>query len=119
MFALYSFLKVSKENVTSSETIQVSVKVKNIGKVDGEEVVQMYVHDVKSSVERPSKELRGFERIALKVGEEKTVTMELPTNSLAFYDETIHDFFTEAGEYQIMVGAASDDIRLTKSIVLK
>ena len=115
----YSDLEMSKDNAYPEETVKVSFKVKNTGKMDGEEVVQMYVHDVQSKVVRPIKELRGFDRIFLKSGEQKTITMDLPVSSLAFYDEDIHSFNTEAGEYRIMIGAASDDIRLEKKLYVR
>ena len=115
----YGNMQISKDSADPGETVKVSFSIQNTGKMDGEEVVQMYVRDVKSKVVRPSNELRGFERVSLKAGEQKTVTMDLPVSSLAFYDEDIHAFNAEAGEYRIMVGSASDDIRLEKQFYVK
>jgi len=98
----------------------VSVDVKNIGSREGDEVVQLYVHDVVCSVKRPTKELRGFERINLKAGETKSVTITVPGDKLSFYDEKTHQFIVEPGVFDIMVGSSSDDIRLQDKInVLK
>ena len=78
----------------------------------GDEVVQLYIHDVKPSLKRPMKELRGFERITLVPGQTKTVKMNIPSSRLAFYDEKIHDFRVEAEPIDVMVGSSSADIRL-------
>jgi beta-glucosidase len=94
----------------------VSVTVKNTGKRKGDEVIQLYVHDVASSVKRPSKELRGFERISLNPGEKKTVKFEVPAEKLSFYDEKTHQFIVEPGFFDLMVGSSSEDIRLQDKI---
>ena len=86
--------------------------VKNVGKRDGDEVAQLYVRDLECSVVRPSRELRGFERISLKAGEKKTVTLTLPGDKLSFYDEKTHGFIVEPGTFELMVGSSSEDIRL-------
>jgi beta-glucosidase len=107
----YTNLKFSSEQVAPNGIITVSVDVENTGGRDGDEVVQLYTHAVKPSVIRPSKELRGFDRISLKAGERKTVSFSLPAANLAFYDETKHAFSVEPGEYEILIGASSADIR--------
>ena len=73
---------------------------------------------MKSSVPRPSKELRGFQRLTLQPGEKKTVTLQVPAEKLAFYDETVHKFVVEPGAFDVMVGGASDDIRLTDQVTV-
>ncbi len=108
----YSDLKISSTATTRDGEVNVSVNVKNTGSMEGDEVVQLYVRDVKCSVVRASKELRGFERITLGPGETKTVSMTVPSEKLAFYDEKSHQFVVEPGSFEIMVGSSSDDIRL-------
>ena len=108
----YSNLKLSAKQIKTSGDITVSVNVKNTGKVTGDEVVQLYIHDVKPSLKRPMKELRGFERVTLTPGQTKTIKMTIPSSRLAFYDEKIHDFRVEAEPIDVMVGSSSEDIRL-------
>jgi beta-glucosidase len=110
----YSNLNVSPARIQGSGKVTVRVDVRNSGTKIGDEVVQLYVHDVEASVKRPGKELRGFERISLKPGEKKTVTFSLPADKLAFYDVGKHAFVTEPGKFEALVGASSDDIRLKR-----
>jgi beta-glucosidase len=110
----YSNLNVSPARMPGSGKVTVRVDVRNSGPKPGDEVVQLYVHDVEASVKRPAKELRGFERINLKPGERKTVTFSLPAEKLAFYDVRKHLFTAEAGKFDVLVGASSDDIRLKR-----
>jgi len=86
--------------------------VENSGKRAGDEVVELYVHQVSSTVKRPRQQLAGFERIALRPGEKKTVTFSLPVERLSFWDTTKKAFVVEAEAFDVMVGSASDDIRL-------
>ena len=108
----YSNLKLSSKSIKASGTITVSAEVKNVGKLMGDEVVQLYIHNVAPGVKRPAKELRGFERITLKAGETRTVRFTVPAEKLAFYDENIHDFRVVDGAVDIMMGSSSEDIRL-------
>ena len=108
----YSNLQLSAKQIPAAGKVTVSVDVENMGKRAGDEVVQLYVHDVACSVPRPGKELRGFERITLNAGEKKTVTFTLPAEKLAFWDEKTHGFVVEPGLFDIMVGSSSDDIRV-------
>jgi beta-glucosidase len=85
--------------------------VKNTGRIAGDEVVQLYIRDVVSSLVRPSKELKGFKRIHLEAGEERTVTFTLYPEQLAFYDEHMR-FVVEPGVFEVLVGASSEDIKL-------
>jgi beta-glucosidase len=110
----YSKLTLSSESINADGKITVSVNVKNTGKREGDEVVQLYIHDVVSSVVRPIKELRGFERISLKPGENKTVTITVPGEKLSFYDEKSHKFVVEPGTFDILIGSSSADIRLKR-----
>jgi beta-glucosidase len=108
----YSDLKLSAPRMTQDGKVEVSVTVKNIGDRAGEEVAQLYVHQVKSSVKRPIKELRGFQRVHLKPGEAQTLTFTLPAEKLAYYDVGRHDFVVEPGTFDVMVGSSSADIRV-------
>ena len=94
----------------------VTLKVKNTGALAGDEIVQLYVRDVEASVCRPEKELKGFARVSLQPGEEVVVKMELDSRAFTFYDTTRKDWVVEAGDFDILVGASSRDIRLHTTI---
>ncbi len=100
------------------QSATVKLTVRNTGKVAGAEIVQLYVHDVKASVKRPDKELKGFEKVFLQPGETKTVTMQLPAESFQYYDEAKKQWVLEPGQFEVRVGSASDDIRQTGSLTL-
>ncbi len=104
----YSNLKVAQ----SGAKLTVSFDLKNSGQREGAEVVQLYTHQRASSVYQPIKSLHAFERVNLKPGESKTITLELPVSRLAFYDVKIHDFRVEPGIFDILLGSSSEDIRL-------
>ena len=108
----YSNLKVSPKQIPANGLATVSVEVRNAGKRAGDEVVQLYVHDIQASVTRPVKELRGFERIRLNPGEKRTVAFTLKAEKLAFYDEKSHGFMVEPGGFDVMAGSSSEDIRV-------
>ena len=114
----YSNLKLSMENPTEKDTVMVSADVTNTGKSAGKEVVQLYIRDLTGSAIRPEKELKGFEKVFLEPGETKTVTMELNKRSFAWYNTELHDWFAANGDYEILVGASSRDIRLTETLHL-
>ena len=101
------------------DTITVSMTVKNTGKYKGDEVVQLYVNDVKSSVKRPIKQLVGFNRVSLKVGEAKRISFEVSKDKLMFWDEESDHWVFEAGKFEFMLGASSSDIRLNKTFKIK
>ena len=107
----YGKLEVTTNRIPANGSVTVTVEVKNTGERAGDEIVQLYVHPVKSSVPWPPKELRGFERVSLKPGEKKTVSLTLPAGQLAFYDVKTHGFVVEPGAFDIMVGSSSRDIR--------
>ena len=90
---------------------KVSVEVRNVGSRAGDEVVQLYIRDRFASVVRPRMELKRFERISLAPGESRRVTFELGHDALAFYDITTKGWLVEPGEFEIMVGSSSEDIR--------
>ena len=108
----YRNLNVHVQN----DSAKVTLKVKNTGKVAGKEALQVYVRDVESTPFRPSKELKGFAKVHLNPNEEKDVTIELDRRAFAFYDVTQKDWIVEAGDFEILVGASSRDIRLTTTV---
>ena len=112
----YSGLKVAK---TADDSYLVSLKVKNTGKAEGSEVVQLYVADGHSQVPRPVKELKGFARILLAPGQEKEVAMPLNSRSFAYYDVTGKKWKVEPGTFTLMAGSSSVDIRLKTDLVVK
>ncbi|MDO5574374.1 MAG: glycoside hydrolase family 3 C-terminal domain-containing protein [bacterium] len=105
-----SNLHLNQKAVKESETVEVSVDVKNTGKMAGKEVVQLYVRDTTGAAIRPEKELKGFEAVELEPGEKKTVTMTLNKRSFAWYNVKIHDWYAATGDYRIMVGNSSQNI---------
>jgi beta-glucosidase len=109
----FSQPKLEKSSIKINESTKVSVDVKNTGKVAGDEIVQLYIRDKVSSVTRPVKELKGFQRISLKPGETKTVTLEITPEKLAFHNIDM-EFIVEPGEFEIMVGDSSRDLDLKK-----
>ena len=114
----YGKLRLSADRIAAGGTVTVSVDVENVGHRAGDEVVQLYVRDVECRVTRPTKELRGFERIGLEPGEKQTVTFAIPARKLSFYDEKTHGFVVEPGTFDVLVGSSSADIRLTGQFVL-
>lgn len=112
----YSNLRTDKDSMKDTDSMEVSVDIKNTGKMAGREVVQLYVADKESTVIRPLKELRGFDKVELAPGETKTVTFKLDKRAFAYYSVRIHDWYVETGAFDIMVGASSRDIRLTKEV---
>jgi beta-glucosidase len=107
----YGKVTSDKKSMSPSDQITFSVKVRNTGTRVGEEVVQLYISDLKSSVPRPVKELKGFEKITLQPNEEKTVTFTIDKSALSYFDIAKHDWVAEPGDFTALVGAASDDIR--------
>jgi beta-glucosidase len=108
----YSDLILDKDALTDDETLTASVTITNTGDVAGKEVVQLYVRDVAASVIRPPKELKGFEKVALAPGERTTLAFELDKRAFAFWDTALGDWRVETGDFEILVGASSADIRL-------
>ena len=114
-----SNLRSDKSELTQDDTIAFTVNVKNTGKRAGSEVVQLYIHDVKSSVDRPKKELKGFQKVYLQPGENKDVTITINKEALSFYDESSSSWKAEAGKFEALVGNASDNLKLKKVFELK
>lgn len=116
----YSNLSVDKTRLNSSDILSVSVKIKNTGKLDGEEVVQLYVKDVEPDTWMPEKQLRKFERISLKKGETKTITFDLDiSKDFRYYDPMYREYRVEPGDFEIQIGASSKDIRLKELLTVE
>jgi beta-glucosidase len=109
----YSNIRLSRSHIKSGEPLTVEVQLKNTGRREGAEVVQFYIQDVQASVERPVKELKGFEKVLLKPGQSKVVRAEFNERSFAFYDTKQKKWVVEPGQFQVLVGSSSRDIRLT------
>ena len=107
----YGKANVDKSSMAAGEKVKVTVPVTNSGKCEGAEVVQLYVSDLQASVERPRKELKGFEKVSLKPGETKDVTFEIDADALSFFDPALHAWVCEPGTFEVQVGASSADIR--------
>jgi beta-glucosidase len=110
-------LKLSKKAIKNSETITVSVNITNTGSVKGEEVVQMYLRDRVGSVVRPIIELKDFQKITLNRGETKTIQFTIDNQKLSFYNNAL-EFVSEPGDFDLMIGSSSADIRLKDSFEL-
>lgn len=111
----YSNLTLSKQHLAQGETLVVGFDVKNVGERDGDEIVQLYTH-AQSQIERPLKELKGFDRISLKAGETRHVEIPLRHDQLSYYNPESNTFDVEQGTVDVMVGASSADIRLRATI---
>jgi len=114
----YSNLALSSGSLELGGSITVRVDVTNTGKRAGEEVPQLYIHDLKPVIDRPVRELKGFAKIELNPGETKTVQFNIKPRDLAYFDVPGHQWKANAGEYEIQVGASSRDIKLKKSVRL-
>jgi beta-glucosidase len=115
----YSDLAVSPQKAKPGESVRVSLTVKNTGLRDGAEVVQLYLGDEKSSVPRPVKELKGFEKIFLKAGESKTVVLTIKPEDMKFWDVSAHEWKAEPGKFLVFLGSSSRDIRFKGAFELK
>ena len=109
----YSDIKLSSTSLKGNQTLTASVTVTNNGKYDGKEVVQLYIRDVVGSITRPVKELKGFQKIDLKTGESKTVLFNITPNDFKFYNYDLK-YDWEAGDFEIMIGANSRDVKMGK-----
>ena len=113
----YSDLAVDKSRIKQGQSINVTVKLKNVGDRDGEEVVQLYLRDVVRSITPPVRQLKGFQKVLVAAGESKTVSLELKSEDLKFYNSDL-DFVAEPGKFEIFVGGDSN-AKLKASFVLE
>lgn len=114
----YSDIKLSADEINADGELTVSVTVKNIGSRAGKEVVQLYVSDKHSSVDRPVRELKGYEKVSLEAGESKKVFFKLDKTAFAYYNVSEHDWVVEDGRYDIEIGSSSRDIRQSAYIFI-
>lgn len=114
----YTNICLDREAILDTDTLEVKAKVKNTGKRVGKEIVQLYVKDVASSVIRPLKELKGFEKVEINPGEEKTVRFRLDKRAFAYYNVELKDWHVETGDFEILIGSSSKDIRLKSCITV-
>jgi len=106
----YSDVSLNKQQLKFGETLEVSVTVTNTGDVAGEEVVQLYIHDIAADIARPVKELKGFEKVKLAKGERRTVTLKLTDKDLAYWNNT-PEFKADPGRFEVFVGGNSRDVK--------
>ena len=115
----YSNLKLSSDRIKKDGEIEIQFTVQNTGKVGGDEVPQVYVHDVDAPIGVPINQLKRFQRITLAPGENKTLAFKIPASEFSFYDTGTNDFKTEPGTWEIQVGSSSKDIRLKKLFLIE
>lgn len=115
----YGKVTADKKVMTADESVTFSVTVKNTGTREGQEVVQLYISDKKSSLPRPVKELKGFSKVKLAAGEEKVVTFTVAKDALSFFDDAKHQWVAEPGRFEALVGASSADIKSSVAFDLK
>ena len=115
----YSNAKAAKSVMKADGTLKVSVDVVNTGDRDGAEIVQLYIADTEASVDRPSKELKGFEKVYLKAGEKKTVTFEIDAADLSYFDADRHEWVAEPGEFHALFARSSGDVKADAVFTLK
>ncbi|KGJ93114.1 glycoside hydrolase family 3 C-terminal domain-containing protein [Colwellia psychrerythraea] len=105
-------INLSAKEISGEQEITVTAMIKNTGKLAGAEVLQLYLHDVESSVDRPVKELKGFAKVYLVPGESKQVSISLNKRDLSFWDIDTNDWLAETGEFEVLLGTALTDIKL-------
>lgn len=115
----YTDMKLSSKKIDKDGNVSVSVKLTNVGQYEGAEVVQLYVSDEKSSVDRPVRELKHFQKVHLKPGESTIVTFQLNFKDLAFWDVETHDWKVEPGNFKVQLASSSRDIRQTQVLQYK
>ena len=115
----YGKPSADKKTMTVDDTISFTVNVKNTGTREGQEVVQLYISDKKSSLPRPVKELKGFQKVKLAPGEEKAVTLTIDKKALSFFDDAKHEWVAEPGKFEAIIGSSSRDIKGTVPFELK
>lgn len=112
----YTDIKADKTAIKDNESLTIEVKVKNTSKISGKEVVELYVHDNGVKVVRPEKELRQFEKVSLKPGEEQTVRFTLGYRDFAYYNSDINDWYFNSGKFDILVGGSSQSLPLKVTV---
>jgi beta-glucosidase len=116
---VYNNIQLDKKTMADTEILTVTVDVKNTGKREGKEIVQLYIEDKTGYAVRPIRELKGFEKVSLDAGETKTVAFTLDKRAFAYYNTGLGDWFSPSGEYEIVIGASSRDLRQRESVTIK
>lgn len=114
----YDMLSLSARAIAPDESLNVSIAITNTGKRAGQEVVQLYIRAKAASVQRPEKELKAFAKVHLEAGEQRTVTLSIARDALAYYDILKHAWVAEAGEFEVLIGSSSRDIHATDTFTL-
>jgi len=114
----YSDLKLSSSEIESTESLKISFKIKNTGSMKAKEVCQLYIKNAPSIVFKAKKELKEFMKVECAPGEEKEITVDLSPEAFAYYNINIHDWHVESGEYHILLGSSSSDIRLEGNVYI-
>lgn len=112
----YSDIRLSASEISATDEATASVTITNSGQCDGKEIVELYIHDLQSSSTRPVKELKAFKKIFLKAGESKTVEFKIDTSMLKYYNHDL-EYVCEPGEFDIMIGGSSDDLKTSRLVV--
>ena len=115
----YSNLKFNSDKVKKDGDVELQFSVKNTGELKGDEVAQVYVHDIDAAIKVPINQLKRFERITLAPGESKILSFKIPASEFSFYSTKTNDFKIEPGQWEIQVGSSSKDIRLKKTITIE
>jgi len=115
----YSNLKLTSDKIDKDGEVEIQFTIQNTGKINGDEVAQVYFHCNDASIKVPINQLKRFQRITLDPGENKTLTFKIPVSELSFYDTKTNDFKTELGKWEIQVGSSSKDIRLKKTFIIE
>ena len=110
---------LSADRIAPDGVVGVSVQVRNTGGRPGQTVVQLYVHDVESALERPWKELKAFGKVSLQPGETQTVTLPLDMRSLAYFDDRRRAWVADAGEFELLIGQSSADLPIRQTLRLE
>lgn len=118
-YTTFKYGKLTADKKKTTGDITFTITVQNTGKRDGAEVVQLYIHDEQSSLPRPYKELKGFQKVFLKAGEVKTITFHISKNDLSFFQPEQHAWVAEKGVFKALVGASSADIKSEVSFELE
>ncbi|MDP3830248.1 MAG: glycoside hydrolase family 3 C-terminal domain-containing protein, partial [Ignavibacteriaceae bacterium] len=114
----YDKIKLSVNEMHANQRIDFTFEITNSGKMKGAEIAQLYIRDIKSSIIRPIKELKGFAKVELNPGETKIISMKIDKSVLSFYDEKTSSFIAEPGEFEVLIGSSSEDIKLKKVFTL-
>ncbi len=114
-----SELSVNKKTFSGKDSLVVKLKIQNTGQLSGSEVVQLYIHDIASGLPRPLKELKAFKKVMLEPGQTTTLIFSVDKEMLAFYNPALHDWTTEVGDFEILLGNASNNIQLKQTITFK